>query len=178
MINLIPQSAKTSITREYWVRVINVWILSFSGVFVIISILLIPVYILINSQTAVYAKDAEVALVEVNKFDLSSASLIKSGQQAKLLLNLKNEIRFTNLVSLLESTQNPSVAITRFDFTKVDAELNPISITGTALTRQSLADFREALLNHPDIETVLLPISNLALDRDIIFNVTITMKKP
>jgi hypothetical protein len=180
MINLIPPSAKADIRREYWARVTTVWVFICSGVAFVIAILLIPVYVLINSQINVYAEAAEAAISENTKFQLSSASLIQASQRARLLTTLADEERFTDLVTLLDSIQNQNVTITTFEFSRTQTEpveTAPILITGTALTRQALADFRTALLNHPAVDTALLPISNLTLDRDIIFSVTITMKK-
>ena len=53
-----------------------------------------------------------------------------------------------------------------------------ISISGTAASRQALADFRNRLREEDGVESVDLPISNLAKDRDIPFELTVTFVKP
>ena len=49
-------------------------------------------------------------------------------------------------------------------------------ISGDATTRQALADFRDRLLRQPEISDVVLPISNLAKDRDIKFSISVVFK--
>ncbi len=176
MINLIPQHAKSSITREYWTRVASVWLFILSGVTFIIAALLVPVYVLVNSQIAVYAESAEAAISEANKYDLSSTALVRTSQDAAKVLKMQSEPEFTEFIALFEALENRAVTIERFEFSKQGDTLAPISISGNAATRQALADFREALLTNERIDTVFLPISNLAQDKNITFTITITMK--
>jgi hypothetical protein len=73
--------------------------------------------------------------------------------------------------------QNEGVSFTRItiDVTE-DGSLKPITISGKADTRSSLATFRSTLLSDPSIEDALLPISNLAQEKDISFLITINLK--
>lgn len=177
MINLIPQSAKSSITREYWTRVFTVWLFILGGVTFIITALLIPVLVLVNTQISAYEETAKAALSEVNKYDLSSTALVRASQDAAKIIRMQDAPRFTEYITLFESLQNDAITIERFEFTKQGDALSPVSISGKAETRQALADFREALLEHDRIDTVILPISNLAQDKDINFAITVTMKQ-
>ncbi len=176
MINLIPTSAKRNIVREYWIRVINVWVFLLSSIAVCLAALLIPTHALLTGQINAYAETAEDALKKADDYDLSAASLITASQQATELLLLNEDIQFSSLLTLLESLPQPDVSITAYEFNRTEDEIGPIVVSGIALTRQALADFRVTLLNHPRIETIELPISNLALDRDIMFTVTVTME--
>lgn len=178
MINLIPSSAKRSIAFEYWIRVASVGILVLCGILVTSTLLLLPVYVRIHSHIKAYEAVAGQATEKASEYSLSSATLIQTGIQARLLLGLKNQQSFSSIIDMLENLENSSISITSFNLSKSGGELQPIEITGKALTRQALADFREALLGHEAIDTVFLPISNLAQDRDISFTVTITLKKP
>ncbi len=177
MINLIPQSAKSSITREYWTRVFSVWLFILSGVTFIVTALLVPVYVLVNAQIDAYEETATAAISEVNKYNLSSTALVRASQDAAKIIRMQDAPRFTDYVALFESLQNDAVVIERFEFSKQGDELFPVSISGKAETRQALADFREALLGNERIDTVVLPISNLAQDKDITFAITVTMKQ-
>lgn len=176
MINLIPPHAKSSIVREYWFRVVSVWLFILSAVTLIIAALLIPVYVLITTQIAAYAESAEVAISEVNKFDLSSAALVRASQDAVKIVKMQDDPRFTEYITLFQSLENRAVSIHRYEFSLEGDTIAPIIIAGTAETRQALADFREALLTNERIATVVLPISNLAQDKDIDFTITVTMK--
>ena len=176
MINLIPPSAKKSIVREYWLRVASVWLFILSAVGAIFAILLVPVYVLIKGQISVYAESAQVAINETKEYDLSSAELIRASKQARMILDLTDTIRLSRFITLIDEIEKSGVTIDSYILSQKDDIVTPITITGTALTRQALANFRETLLTHPDIKTAYLPISNLALDKNITFSVTITMK--
>lgn len=177
MTNLIPQTAKKKVVLEYWTRVVSVWIFILSGIFIISSILLIPVNFIINSQIELYSAPAEDAGKDANEFNLSTSVLIKSSNKAGLITDLENRKRFSNVFSLIESLVNNGITIESVALSREEDGLAPILITGKASTRQALADFREILLSNEEIETVFLPISNLTRDKDINFNVTVTMKK-
>lgn len=177
MINLIPQSFKRSVAIEYWTRVLSVGLFIFSAILIASSLLLLPVYVRINSQINTFETAAKEAAERVSEYNLSSETLVKTGTKARLLLELRDEAKFSAIISLLQGMENSQVYIESIDLTRIDTNIAPIQLSGKAMTRQSLADFRTALLSRPEIDTVLLPISNLARDRDISFSVTITMKK-
>ena len=177
MINLIPQSFKRSVTIEYWTRVLSVGLFILSAILIASSLLLLPVYVRINSQIHTFETAANEAATRVSEYNLSSATLVKTGTKARLLLELRNEVKFSAIISILQGMENSKVSIESIDLTRIETEIAPIQLSGKAMTRQSLADFRTALLARPEIDTVLLPISNLAQDKDISFSVTITMKK-
>lgn len=177
MINLIPHAFKRNVAIEYWTRVLSVCLFILSGILVASTLLLLPVYVLINSQINTFETAANEALERVSQHDLSSATLVKTGTKARLLLELRNDTKFSEIISLLQGLENSQVHIESIDLTRLDTGIGPIQLTGKAMTRQSLADFRTSLLARPEIDTVLLPISNLAQDKDITFSISVTMKK-
>ncbi len=177
MINLIPQTAKRKITLEYWLRVVSVWMMILTGITIIATLLLFPVYVLVNSKVAAYETSAMEAKSSVSEYDVSASALIDASVQARLLLDLADQQNFSALVVKIDSLKNENITIENFGFSRTATGVAPIEVIGKAKTRQALADFRETLLGDPAIEKVFLPISNLAQDRDIEFNVTITMKE-
>lgn len=177
MVNLIPHVAKKSIAKEYWVRVFSIWLFLITIAFLVTTSLLIPTYVLIQGQVNAYRTEAEEIIVKADAYNLSSASLIKASQQATELIKIDAETPFSNIITVLSDLPKNGVEIISYEFTREASLIGPITLEGTATTRQSLADFRETLLEHPQIEKIELPISNLALDRDISFSVTITLKQ-
>jgi hypothetical protein len=177
MINLIPQTAKRAVAREYWFRVISAWLFVLSFVLFVVASLLIPTYATITNQISAYEESAEAALAEMNRYTLSSATLIEASKRASLILGMSNKPNFTALIKKFEGMQNEGVSFTRItiDVTE-DGSLKPITISGKADTRSSLATFRSTLLSDPSIEDALLPISNLAQEKDISFLITINLK--
>lgn len=176
MINLIPATAKRRITIEYWTRVASVCLLIFTLIITTGTLLLLPVYVRINTQIKVYSESVITATEQVSKYDISSAALIKTSQQARQLLEIKDKKQLSEMITLLESLTDDQVAITAFEFERAETGLKPITVIGTAASRQSLADFRKRLIEQETIAEAFLPISNLAQDKDLDFNVTVTMK--
>lgn len=179
MINLIPPVAKKKILIEYWTRVVTVWIGTLSAVMVIWSVALLPAYVLITTQTKVFARDSAEIQAEVDGYNTDVARLIDTSSKATRLLAQKDALVLSETINHLETLVQNGVSINSYEVGRVSAtELRPITITGRAATREDLANFRETLLSDPKIESALLPLSNLARDRDITFSITITLKKP
>lgn len=178
MINLIPPVAKRKILTEYWTRVATVWLGTLSAVVVIWSVALLPAYVLITTQTKVFARDSAEVKAEVDEYNTSVANLIDTSSKASRLLAQKNAVILSETINHLETLVGTGVTIESYELSRVsDTELQPIIVTGRAATREDLANFRETLLLDPQIESALLPLSNLARDRDIAFSITITLKK-
>jgi len=179
MINLIPPAAKKKIVIEYWTRVLTVWLATAAAVLMIASVFLLPSYVLLHTQIAIYAEGSEQRLVEVTEYNTSVAELISASNQARLWLDQKNYTDLLPVINLIENIANPSIRLESYHLERSDTnQLEPIIITGRASTREALADFRESLLSHADIETAVLPLSNLVRDRDISFSITVTLTKP
>jgi hypothetical protein len=79
-------------------------------------------------------------------------------------------------VSLFQTLEGNGINLNTINVSRgVNNSLGPVSISGRAVDRQALADFRDRLLAEDAIEVVDFPISNLAKDRDIDFSMTLTM---
>jgi len=179
MINLIPPTAKKKIFLEYWARVATVWLTTASVLVIVGIFLLLPSYVLIDSKIDVYAEGIEELIAEVNEYNNSVAQLIEASNQAKLIIGQEDHREFSAVLSLLENIAGDFVTLTSYEFTRAtNHNLSPIVINGRAGTREALADFREALLADPAIESAFLPLSNLARDRDLTFSITVTLTQP
>jgi hypothetical protein len=176
MINLIPNTARRSVIKEYWVRVITVylWLISLAGILIIVFAS--PVYVLVTSQVDVYAQSAMEAANRVADYDLSAGALVKANQMAQKINSLGTLTSLTEVSDLLESKATTEVRINSYDISRSEGKLNAVQVTGLAATRQSLADFRDSLLAEEKVDDVILPISNLAKDRDIEFSLSVIFK--
>ncbi|OGG70289.1 hypothetical protein A3I99_02690 [Candidatus Kaiserbacteria bacterium RIFCSPLOWO2_02_FULL_45_11b] len=176
MINLIPPVVRKVVIKEYWTRVISVFLFVVSLVGFGIFVFALPVYVLVSDQVDVYAQSAAEASKRVAEYDLSSGALIRANKMAQKIFELREVDKFTEAVTLLESLQSTDIKIKTFNFDRVKGEISPVMISGDATTRQALADFRDRLLRQPEISDVVLPISNLAKDRDIKFSISVVFK--
>lgn len=178
MINLIPPKAKKGVVREYWLRVVSVWFYTWSAALLGGVLIMVPAYVLINSQVSVYEASAKTASEKVANFEDVSKSLTVSSLQAGKLITGFRQSLISERIATLRSLEKPGVTISEFTIGRTDEAYEPIQVTGTAENRQALAAFRDRLLALSDVASVDLPISNLAKDRDIQFTLTVSLKKP
>lgn len=178
MINLIPPVVRKAIVKEYWVRVISVFLCIVSAVVLVSAVFLSPVYVLVSSQVDVYSQSANDAALRVAEYDVSASALVAANGMAQKIIELHETDNFSDAVLLLESLQGNNIVLEGFVFNREkDGNLAPVQVTGKALTRQSLADFRDKLLAQSTISEVNLPISNLAKDKDIDFSLSVVFKE-
>jgi len=177
MINLIPPIARKSIVIEYWVRVISVWFFILAAVATVAIFLALPVYVLLSTQVNVYEQSAAEATQRVNEYDLSAGALVRANVMAQKIYELEEVEKFSTTITDIEALQGSDIVIEGFNFTRTENKLAPVEVSGTAATRQALADFREALLTQKNVSDVVLPISNLAKDRDIEFSLSVVLKE-
>jgi hypothetical protein len=175
MINLIPIHAKKSITTEYWLRVLSVWCYVWSAALAVSICVTLPAYVLINLQVRAYDSVASLAEEEVADYSAVSKELNIASRQAVLVINDSNKHLLHQYVDLLESLRGDGLVINQISLQRTKVGVEPLTISGTASNRSTLAAFRDRLLTDANITEVDLPISNLAKDKDIQFSMTITM---
>jgi hypothetical protein len=137
---------------------------------------LLPAHVLIGSQVDTYAKTAADASVKVADYQQAAADLASASRLARLAIDSARPTAFSSYVSLLQAQQRKDIVLREIAITRTQAEgVQPIRVVGQAQDRQSLASFRDRLLAQDEIAAVDLPISSLAQDRDIEFNLTVTL---
>ena len=177
MINLIPPTARKKVLTEYWVRATSVWLLIFSVSCLAVSVFLLPVYVLVNSQIDIYASSAHEASSKITEFDASASTIVAVNNKKKKLFTLKQNKQFSEIISVLDSTHGKEILIEGMEFKRQGPSINTLLLNGYATDRKSLADFRDALMSIPNAKEVDLPISNLAKDKDIRYSITITFNE-
>lgn len=178
MINLIPLSAKHKLIIEYWIRVVSVWLILWSIILFICTALLLPVYVLLQVQTATHEDYALTHLEQSEKYEKISQSLQATGYYAKTIVDEEKLNILSGYIDLFKSLQAENLQINQIAFTRSELDLSPVTIQGLAQNRQALADFRDRLLTSALVDNVDLPISNLESDKDIIFSITVDLSKP
>ncbi len=174
MINLIPPAARRVIIREYWTRVVSVWLLLASAAGIMVLILLLPTYLLISIKADVLNQEVAAASEKIASYDISATDILKANRHAQLLLNVQTPVPFYTLINDIEATAGPAIAINDFRFLRQGMN-DTIQLAGQASTRQDLASFRDTLDGDERFLSVDLPISNLIKDRDILFSMTINL---
>jgi len=174
MINLIPPKAKKDLLVEYWARVISAWVTMWSMSLLLGATLLIPVYVLIDSQISVIEDRASEASTNVANHKALSTELRESSVMAVSIVNDLERLVFSELLDSFQALENNSVVVNKIELSENKTE-SPIVIGGTAQDRNALASFRDRILAHEMVTEVDLPISNLSKDRDIPFTLNVTL---
>lgn len=177
MINLIPPTAKKGIITEYWIRVVTTWLFLLSILGVVCILILLPTYVLISSQVAVYRDSASKATEKIAVYENVASDLVEASQLARVALDTSRKQLLSEYVYLFESLGGNGVSLSEITISRGVGAINfsPVSLVGTASDRQTLADFRDRLLSQEEITSVDFPISNLAKDRDIGFSITVEL---
>lgn len=173
MINLIPPNAQKQVRNEYWVRVVSVWLLLLGTSFIIVVILFAPVYVLIQSQLDSYWDEYTRANGETQSFKDAESEIKKANELATLLSKSKNIVTFSGTIESLEKLTKDEVIIESYSLTRKGDVIDSIIVVGQADSRLALTQFKDSIENEPMFESVTLPLSNLAKDKDIPFSITI-----
>jgi len=173
MINLIPPSAKKRVVIEYWVRTISLWGFLGGSALLLMSTLFVPLNIYVTNQESYLATVLESNKIEQNNHQQNSAVLVQANKQAKFLLEDHREYALHVLLPILQGIADGKVLLKSVSLNQ--AKTPVLMLGGTAITRQSLVDFRDELEGQSDFLIVDLPISNLIADSDVNFTIRINL---
>lgn len=175
MINLIPPFAKSRLSKEYWMRVATVWLLLCSVAILLGMFILIPPYVLTNSQVSAYKDSAESATKKIANYEAVSKELARSVAWAGAIRENFAYPSTSEYVTFFRILERDGITISKISITRGEKEVEPIVVGGIADNRQVLAAFRDSLVAQDVVSAVDLPLSNLAKDKDIPFEVTVTI---
>ncbi len=173
MINLIPQSAKKSVIREYWLRVLAVWLFLLGTGCLVVASLLLPTYVRVKGERlsleAVVSQNAEVAAT----YDSSASALTVAMEQAQLLSTAPDAMAFSFYGEQILQYAGNNINIRNINYVR-NEDTVAIALEGTATDRQNLAAFRDNLEADSLFADAILPISSLIKDKNLEFNMTLS----
>jgi len=174
MFNLLPDSLKGEIIKEYRLRLIVV-ILVFI-MFIILS------FIIFMSPSLVVSYFRENELKQrVEVLDKTAgASNINSIKPVIKSLNsdlssIDKTLKYSEVVPLINSVlseKTSSIYITDISYTSISSSTASVVVQGVSTTRDALVSFKKSLEDTKIFKSIDLPISNLAKDKDIKFSMT------
>jgi len=176
MINLLPPGQKQIVEKEYKFRLGSAYILLMSIVVVIGVVLLLPSYFFVDTRES-------VAESELSTLQSSSESTEREAIREELLLTkkylgelTKDEARapLYTVIDKVSIHSDKAINISTVSYTRVEVEnISTLSVGGVAPTRDALLGFKRALEEDELFDEVVLPVSSLAKDEDIDFNIQI-----
>ncbi len=173
MINLIPNTEKKIMRKNFYYRLSAVFFGSLALVMIVASVALTPAYFLSEANIDSATRKLEIekenendpldqeALSAILALD-KKLSIVEKAQKEKFIVSER-------VVSEILANKMPDIKVTRISFEKNDADGRKISIRGTASSRERLLLFRHALENDPLFKQVDLPISNFVKGSNIQF---------
>lgn len=176
MINLITPAARRAIVKIYWIRVVTVWAVITAAGLLITLILLIPPYVLINSQVTAYQANATAAAEKIANYQTSSAVLVTASSRASWIVSEATNPSLFEVLSLIEKATIADILITNIAVQRTTIGITPITVSGVAAKRIPLIEYLERLQSLPEVEKAYFPNSNLSAGSDIPFTVEITLK--
>ena len=191
MINLLPETEKSLIQKEYHLRLIGLWLVFAFVATLVCLVLLTPSYILSYYQNTAELRAAATAagntqgpnalavLTSTNALVsvLAPATAAGTTTSPSDIIDLIVGDRGANTISSFSYSENAGGASGGSSAATAPTVTAPtITIQGIAKDRDSLLSMNQALQGESVFASVNLPISDLALDTNIPFSMTITVK--
>lgn len=180
MYTLLPEQQIKNLQREYYIRLLILFLFCISGAIWIGIGSLLPSYII----SVVQEQHAENHLKDIQKttktpINMSTAAEVTTANAAiQLVKNGQDTLLFSAVVEDIVNHRIPGIVLSSITVSHAPADGNQnqtsISVRGNAATRDALVAFQRSLVADPALIKVDLPISNLAKGSDIDF--TMTMK--
>lgn len=173
MANLVPPIAKKRITFEYWTRVISVWLGLGGMVAFILAALNAPVYLLIVNQLDAFSSRYADASNQQASFAATETKIVTANNTATLLATMNTVSPLVPFVTELQSLTGSAVTISSYRLNRTGVAIKAVDISGTAADRASLVEFSERVKASELFVEAEIPLSNLAKDRDIPFQISV-----
>ena len=178
MRNLLSHQDKKKVSREYKFRIITVSLLFTFFAMLIASALLIPSYIISDYREGITRVQSDIIQKSIEVREKNVSNVILNDVKTKLrLLEVKEGGTFlADVFEEIIGQKTDGVSIGKFFYRQTTDGNDEILVTGIAVSRESLLQFRRNLENRNIFTSVILPVSNLASDTDIEFSINIIGK--
>jgi hypothetical protein len=142
---------------------------------VVSTILLIPSYVLVESQLNALTTETSEDRENIKEFRAAEDTVRTANAVAGRLARGQVRTTGTEIIETIDTLSGSGVTVRTFNFSREEGSVKQVEIAGSAITREALASFKEDLERSPLFETALVPISNLARDVDLPFSISITI---
>ena len=172
MINLLPTTAKKKLTRDYLLRFISMIFIITGIAGLVMFSLSLPTLVMLKHQLGSILDNKDF----VSNIESEQKLLEEEAKEMEVIVthinSQKTLVSHTEIIDLIDSLAGEGVTVDRFTF----GEKDKLTISGLALTRPELSDFRDRLAEQDVFSSVELPLSSLVNERDALFNITMELK--
>jgi cell division protein FtsB len=173
MINLIPPQAKKQMKREYWLRVSVTWLLLLCGVLVVFGGLLVPSFVLIDSQLRAFEQQAASATAAASEQEGLKDEIATANREAAAVLALGTVPKISPYLQRIEALRGGGITLNQVRVIRTDSVVTEIEVSGVAASRETLTAFSSRLADDDWFTKAPVPFENLAANEDIGFVIPI-----
>lgn len=176
MFKLLPLEERARVAHEYKLRRTVVIITALILVLIVALIGFFPSYILSRIKHTEAETLSKGASQHNNEEDLG-AWLATFNKKLRTLSAGKEQETVSLAIERALAERGAGVRITQINWTESEG-VAALTLTGVASDRQALLSLESRLKNSGHFSEVMLPVSNLARERDISFQISLAFKKP
>jgi Tfp pilus assembly protein PilN len=177
MINLIPIEERKEVRKDFYYRLLIVFLGMLVFVMIISLLAILPTYFISLENKISMSQRLEKQKNEIMpEIDQKSLVAIKELDTRLALLekSRKNKYVFSEMVvNELLSDKVAGIKIKSISYENDSSVGGRINLTGLSENREQLLLFRRTLENNPSFKDVDLPISNFVKGRDIQFSLSL-----
>lgn len=178
MTNLIPPQGHKTLRREYIARVFSVYAFLLGGVFIALTALVVPTYVLVDTQLASVTLQNGAALNVDTTYKEAEAEIRRTNEILNQFSAEATPIYPSRILAEIHEIAHEGIAFERFQVKqapKGSKEKDVITVQGVASSRTALAAFKDALNGSALFEDAVVPISDLARDADLPFAINLVL---
>lgn len=177
MINLVPPAGRKTTTYEYVLRVGSVLGFLFSGVLILLTVALIPTYVLVDAQIKAFETEKAQLVGSEGVFTEADYEVQLTKEALAQLKRVPSSVKVSEVITEIKTIAPQSVVFTNFIANTTNGTLSQIQIRGQAPTREALAELKNVIETSDMFETAEVPIADLARDVEVPFAITVTLSK-
>ncbi|PIS38883.1 MAG: hypothetical protein COT34_01425 [Candidatus Nealsonbacteria bacterium CG08_land_8_20_14_0_20_43_11] len=176
MINLLPPSEKELLVQDEKRKPIIIFGFLISAFFVFLSLILFAINVEVETNLEAQKVVFQMEEERLNTQQVTDLKRKISSANKELLVLDSFYQKKVNLVDVIEKISQllpPNVSLTNFSYQETGFKM---TLSGFALTREELVEFKEKLEKEGSFQEISFPASNWVKPREIKFNLTLKLK--
>lgn len=172
MSNLLLENDKKAMKRDYFLRLTAVTLFLAAFVTFIGSVLLLPSLFLVEAKKSTLVRQAELEQLTSVEDGNPYTVVRKTEEKLDLLARNREREEAGELLTIIVEEKPLGVRLTSIVYSRQGASGGSFTVSGVATDRGALIDFSKRLERNQHFAEVILPVSNLASNRDILFSLS------
>ena len=175
MINFLPEEAKAQLKTNYQIRVISVWLLLWGLALLLVTLFMVPTYVLVAKQfKALPNSSASSTPIVTNREDLKH-QIVATNRLADKLTATNSTPAYHLVVTTLEALATADVRLTSFMIIGPGDGPSVITLRGVAFSEPQLSTFRHRITTHKFFNLIDISPKGDNADQTIGFTMQLTL---